>query len=141
MRALALLSCLFLFVACSNETPKNITKAVDQYIAQDDYKKALDVLSSADSTQTDADLKLLREKVHLNYGLFLEYRGREGMQMRERMTGALRQYIKTLKINPNNQKARAEVKQIMSIYATMPTSPGEDIISELQKLGFSFKTK
>ncbi len=139
MRTAALFSILLIFTACSNDTPENIGQKINQLIGQDDYEQALQILDEADSTKTTANLALLREKVHLNYGIFLEYRGREGMEMRERMTGALRQYIKTLKINPNNQKARAEITQIMSIYATMPQSPGEKIINDLQELGFEFK--
>jgi len=139
MRFLSLIPLLFLFIACGSNTPKNIEKNIDQLIDQDEYEKAISILEDADSSKTTADLKLLREKVHLNYGMHLEYRGEGEMGMRERMTGALRQFIETLKINPNNQKARSEINQIMSIYATMPKSPGKDIKKELQKLGFSFE--
>lgn len=138
MRYFSLIPLLFLFIACGGKTADNIEETVNQLIAQNDYPKAISILEEADSTKTEADIKLLREKVHLNYGMHLEYRGEEGMAMRERMTGALHQFIKTLKINPNNQKARAEIKQIMGIYATMPQSPGDEIMKELQELGFEF---
>lgn len=139
MRKIIFFSILLLFTACANDEPNNIKETVNQFIVQDEYKQALQIINEADPSETNADLELLREKVHLNYGLYLEYRGQEGMSMRSRMTGALRQYIKTLQINPNNQKARAEIKKIMNIYATMPQSPGEDIMKDLQELGFDFK--
>ena len=62
--------------------------------------------------------------------------------MRQRMTGALEQFIKVLKINPDNQKAISEIEQIMSIYATMPDkSPGEEIMNDLQELGFNYQSQ
>lgn len=136
MRKITLFSILLLFTACANNKPKDVKKTVNQHIVQDEYEKALQVINKADSATTDANLTLLREKVHLNYGLFLEYRGQKDMTMRSRMTGALRQYIKVLQVNPNNQKARAEIEKIMNIYATMPQSPSDDIMKDLQKLGF-----
>lgn len=136
MRKITFFPILLLLTACSSDKPKDIKETVNQFIFQDEYEQALQIVNEADPSKTNADLALLREKVHLNYGLYLEYRGEEGMSMRSRMTGALRQYIKTLQINPNNQKARAEIKKIMSIYATMPQSPGGEILRDLQKLGF-----
>lgn len=130
---------LTLFIGCSDQTPKNLTEEVNRYIAEDSYTKALELLNNADSTETEADLSILKEKTYLNYGLYLEYRGPEGSSMRDRMTSALEQYIEVLKINPQNEKARAEIKQIMSIYSTMPDrSPGEEILKELRKLGFEY---
>ena len=127
------------FVACSSETPENLPQRVDQLIAEDNYEEAIDVLEDADADETNTDLTTLREKVHLNYGIFLEYRGTEGTDMRDRMTGALEQYIEVLNINPDNQKAISEIEQIMGIYKTMPDkSPGEDIMEELKNLGFDF---
>jgi hypothetical protein len=138
MRYLLLLL-LTAFIGCSSQTPKNLTEEVNGLIAEDNYSQALELLNTADSTKTDADISTLKEKTHLNYGLYLEYRGPEGSSMRERMTSALSQYIEVLKINPHNQKARGEIKQIMSIYSTMPDrSPGEAILKELQKLGFDY---
>lgn len=134
-----LFSLLLLFVACSGDTPENLTDHVDQLIAEDNYEEALDVLDDAEPGETDADLPKLREKVHLNYGIFLEYRGEEGADMRDRMTGALRQYIEVLKLNPDNQKAISEIEQIMGIYGTMPgKGPGDDIMNELEELGFDY---
>lgn len=128
-----------LFISCANETPENIAKRVDQLIAEDDYAQALNILDNANVEETDANLSELKEKTYLNYGLYLEYRGPEDSSMRERMTSALDQFIEVLKINPKNEKARTEIEQIMSIYNTMPDkSPGDDIISELNELGFDY---
>lgn len=139
MRYLTLLLLTALFISCSSETPENLPKRVDQLIAEDNYTQALKLLNDADSTQTDANLPKLKEKTHLNYGLYLEYRGPEGSTMRDRMTSALEQYIAVLNINPQNQKARSEIKQIMGIYSTMPEkSPGEDIMNDLRELGFNY---
>lgn len=136
-----LFSLLLLITACTGDTPQNLPERVDQLIAEDNYEEALDLLEDAEPSETEADLPTLREKVHLNYGIFLEYRGEEGADMRERMTGALQQYIEVLKINPDNQKAISEIEQIMGIYGTMPDKgPGEDIMKELQELGFDYTT-
>jgi hypothetical protein len=144
---LPVLALLITLTACGGESgsdsstsmpkPENMAQAIDQHIKNDNYPAALELLNEADPNKV-ANLEMLKEKVHLNYGLFLEYRG-ENQSMRDRMTGALRQYVKTLQINANNEKARSEIKQIMGIYQTMPgkTVP-EDIINNLQELGFNY---
>ncbi len=130
---------LILFVSCSNPAPQNITEQIEQHIAEDNYEEALELVKNADAQQSEADLQLLKEKIHLNYGIYLEYRGPEESSMRDRMTSALHQYIEVLKINPENDKARAEIEQIMGIYSTIPDrSPGEDILKELRALGFEY---
>lgn len=130
---------LIIFVSCGKQTAKNLSGQVDQLIAEDKYEQALTLISRADPQQTEADLDTLREKTHLNYGIYLEYRGPEGSSMRDRMTSALEQYIAVLKINPQNQKAISEIEQIMSIYSTIPDkSPGEEIVKELNQLGFDY---
>lgn len=144
---LPILALLITLTACGGESgaesstsmpePENMAQAIDQHIKNDNYPAALELLNEADPNKV-ANLEMLKEKVHLNYGLFLEYRG-ENQSMRDRMTGALRQYVKTLQINPDNEKARSEIKQIMGIYQTMPgkTVP-EDITNNLQELGFNY---
>lgn len=139
MKYLLSLSLMIFFISCGAGTPENLGEKVDQLIAEDNYNEALTLISDADPSQTDADLERLREKTHLNYGIYLEYRGPEGTSMRDRMTSALEQYIAVLKINPENQKARSEIEQIMSIYSTMPDkSPGQEIVSQLNELGFDY---
>lgn len=139
MRYLFLSIVALLFISCSNKPPENVSERVNQLIAEDNYTQALDILANADPQQTDADLPTLKEKTYLNYGLYLEYRGPEDSTMRDRMTSALEQYIEVLKLNPDNEKARKEIQQIMGIYQTMPDkSPGDDIVKELNNLGFDY---
>lgn len=139
MRFFSLILLSILFISCSSSTPENISESVDQYIAEDNYEAALELLNNADPDQTDVDLAELKEKTHLNYGLYLEYRGPEDSSMRDRMTAALEQFIEVLNINPNNEKARSEIQQIMGIYETMPDrSPGESIMEDLRELGFDY---
>ncbi len=139
MRNFAIVLLAVLFIGCSGESPEDLTKAVDQHIAEDNYEQALELINNANPEQTDADIPRLKEKTHLNYGLYLEYRGPEDSSMRDRMTSALEHFIEVLNINPQNQTARAEIQQIMGIYQTMPDrSPGEEILEELRALGFDF---
>lgn len=139
MRFFSLILLAVLFISCSSSTPENISESVDQYIAEDNYEAALELLNNADPDQTDADLAELKEKTYLNYGLYLEYRGPEDSSMRDRMTAALEQFIEVLNINPKNEKARSEIQQIMGIYETMPDrSPGESIMEDLRELGFDY---
>jgi len=139
MRYLTFLFLSLLFLSCSNEPQQDLPTRIDHLISEDNYVKALDLLNNADSSKTNADLELLKEKTHLNYGIYLEYRGPEESTMRDRMTSALEQYIAVLKINSKNEKARSEIQQIMNIYSTMPDkSPGEDILTDLRDLGFDY---
>lgn len=139
MRIFAIILLAVLFVGCSGESPENLSKEVDQLIAEDNYERALELIDNANPDQTDADIPRLREKTHLNYGLYLEYRGPEDSSMRDRMTSALEHFIEVLNINPQNENARAEIQQIMGIYQTMPDrSPGEEILEELRALGFDY---
>lgn len=138
MRLLIILTSLIMLGSCASETPEDLDEHVDQLIAEDRYEEAINVLDNADPDNTEADLEALREKTHLNYGLFLEYRS-EPDDMRAAMTGALEQFIEVLKINPENEEARSEIEQIMGIYETMPDrDPGEDILEELRELGFNY---
>lgn len=135
-----LVSLLLLFaIGCSNQSSQNLSQQVDDYIAEDRYEEALELIENTNPGETKADLSELREKTHLNYGIYLEYRGPEDSSMRDRMTAALEQYIEVLNINTNNEKARSEIQQIMSIYQTMPDrSPGEKIMKDLRALGFDY---
>ena len=139
MRYLSLFVMALLFISCSNNTPEDVSKRVDQLIANDQYSQALTMLENLNPNDTDADISLLREKTHLNYGMYMMVRGPENSTMRNRMTSALEQFIATLNINPKNQQARSQIKKIMGIYNTMPDkSPGEDILSDLRELGFNY---
>src|SRR5690625_2046334 len=139
MRFFYLLLFPVLFVACSESTPENFSVQIEQLIAEENYTRALELLESTDSDETKANLPELKEKAYLNYGLYLEYRGPEDSSMQERMPSDIEQYIKVLEINPENQKARSEIKQNMDIYETMPDrSPGEEILEDLKSLGIEY---
>lgn len=139
MKYLFILFSVLLFISCSKEQPKNLSDTIDQLISEDNYTQALDYLQNADESSTEANLDTLKVKTHLNYGLYLEYRGPDDSSMRDRMTGALKQYIEVLKINRNNEKANSEIQQIMGVYQMMPNrSPGDDVIQELNNLGFNY---
>ncbi|HLR25451.1 MAG TPA: hypothetical protein VK112_06260 [Fodinibius sp.] len=139
MRFLTLLLFSTLLISCSSSTPDDVDTKVDQLITEDKYQQAIEIVENADAQKVDADLSKLKEKTYLNYGLYLEYRGPEDSSMRDRMTSALEQFIKVLNINPDNQKARSEIEQIMGIYSTMPdNSPGEGILADLRELGFDY---
>lgn len=139
MRFFSLLLLSVLFAACSGSTPENLSEEAERLIAEEEYSQAIKLLEDADETETEANLPELKEKAYLNYGLFLEYRGPEGSSMRDRMTSALEQFIKVLEINPENQKAQTEIKQIMGIYESMPErSPGEEIMDDLEALGIEY---
>ncbi|MEL0010365.1 MAG: hypothetical protein VW868_02240, partial [Bacteroidota bacterium] len=58
--------------------------------------------------------------------------------MRDKMNNALREYVKVLRINPNNEKAITEIEQILGIYATFGNrTPDEDVVNDLNELGFT----
>lgn len=123
--------------ACSQsqeQTSQNLAMQIDALIEKDMYADALNTLEGIEASEEVATLK---EKVHLNYGLYLEYRDSNTTNMRDKMNGALAQYVEVLKLNPDNEKAISEIEQILGIYSTFPDrSPDESIVQELQTLGF-----
>jgi len=114
-------------------TAKTAETFINQSVENDKYEQSIAFLERYSDLP---NYKTLKEKVHLNYGLFYEYRG--GGDMRSRMTQALRQFITTLQVNPDNPKARAEIEQIMGVYATFPnrTPPG-GIVDTLRAMGLA----
>ena len=139
MRYLLVFLTALLFISCSSETPEDVPKRIDELIANDQYTQALSLLEDLNPDETDADISRLREKTHLNYGMYMMIRGPEESTMRDRMTSALEQLIATLNINPENEQARSQIEKIMGIYNTMPDkSPGEEILADLRELGFNY---
>lgn len=135
MKYFLLLLLLAGFVACSQEKPKEAPVSIDALLEQDKYEEAFAAISKLEA---GPETNLLKEKAHLNYGLFLEYRDSDVTNMRDKMNGALAQYVEVLKINKDNEKAISEVEQILGIYSTFPDrSPDEAIMEELKALGFS----
>lgn len=139
MKKLFILFLIAGLTACADSkkedmSTKSLAEKVDVFLENDQYSDALTLLESEEETE---EVMTLKEKTHLNYGLFLEYRDSNVTNMRDKMNGALGQYIEVLKINPDNEKAVSEIEQILGIYATFENrKPEEAIAEELRKLGF-----
>jgi len=113
----------------------DIALQIDNLVVEDKYTEALELLAG----QPDSpEILTLREMTHLNYGLFLEYRDSNVTNMRDKMNNALREYVKVLRINPDNEKAISEIEQILGIYATFGNrAPADDVVADLEKFGFT----
>ena len=113
----------------------DIALQIDKLVAEDKYTEALELLEG----QPDSpEILALKEMTHLNYGLFLEYRDANVTNMRDKMNNALREYVKVLRINPDNEKALSEIEQILGIYATFGNrAPAEDVVADLEEFGFT----
>ena len=142
MKKLLLLFLSIGFLACSQDKttkttePTSLQMQIDAFIKADQYTDALTLLSTKEETP---EILKQKEAVHLNYGLFLEYRDSNTTNMRDKMNSALQQYVEVLKLNVENQKAISEIDQIMGIYATFPNrTPDEDVMKELKALGFNY---
>lgn len=143
MKKIFIFALPFILISCSKNqkseqisiqpVEQTINNQIEALLDADRYMDALELLTNLENTE---EINSLREIIHLNYGLFLEYRDSNVSNMRDKMNGALRQYIEVLKINPDNEKAITEIEQILEIYSTFPDrSPDPDIMDELEKLG------
>lgn len=136
MKKLLLFLLLIGAVACSKTQNTKLPQQIESLIAQDKYPEALALLDGQEETP---EILKLKEKTHLNYGLFLEYRDSDITNMRDKMNSALSQYIEVLKLNIENEKAISEIDQILGIYSSMPDrKPDEKVIEELHGLGFEY---
>lgn len=136
MKRIAYALILLVTFACAQEQekPQNLSSQIEALIENDMYTDALTILEEQEASE---EISTLKEKVYLNYGLFLEYRDSNVTNMRDKMNGALAQYIEVLKLNKDNEKAISEIEQILGIYSTFPDrSPDEAVVAELRKLGF-----
>lgn len=112
---------------------QTISQKVDFYINSDQYEQALELLDTQNENEETLQLK---EKTHLNYGIYLIYNA-DPSTMRENANNALRQFVEVLEINPENEKAQSEIEQILSIYRSFPDrEPAEDVLEDLRELGF-----
>ena len=131
---------LFL-TACGDDTPyvdsdMPVEQQVNLLIEQDEYEAALDILDG--EAQDDPQIIELREKTHLNYGLY-SMNTFDADEMRTRMNNALIQFTEVLKINPRNAVAREQLEQIMGVYATMPDrGPDQEVIEGLREVGYDY---
>jgi len=132
-----LLAIVFTFTACTGTTDAPSLTLEDQVgalVAELKFEEAIKVIKSAD--MSEPSVKALLAKTHLDYGIHIEYNDNTIPTMRDKMVGALYQYIEVLKLQPDNEKAMAEIDQIIGIYQTMPgrTLPA-DIVEELRARG------
>jgi|TARA_A100001015_G_scaffold284359_1_gene350735 tetratricopeptide (TPR) repeat protein len=112
-----------------------IALQIDKLVAEDKYTEALELLAGQPN---GPEILTLKEMTHLNYGLYLEYRDSNVTNMRDKMNNALREYVKVLRINPDNEKAISEIEQILGIYATFRNrAPAEDVVADLEEFGFT----
>jgi len=122
--------------ACSqSENKKTMTleQQVDQLVTEAKFDEAMNLLDESSSEEA----LQLREEVHLRHGIYLIYNA-DPSQMRENANKALREFVAVLELNPDNEKARAEIEQILGIYRSFPDrQPAEDVLEELRDFGFT----
>ena len=133
---------VLLLISCGEPEPEvgdenlPLPQKIDQLIQMNDYETALEILE--DENREDEQIQLLFEKTHLNYGLH-SMNTFDQTEMRTRMNRALSQFTEVLRINPENQVARTNINQILSIYKTMPDrDPEADILEGLREVGIEY---
>jgi hypothetical protein len=133
-----------LIVACGNDQPDVLNEnlplpqQIDLLIEQNEYETALNLLESED--MSDPEIRTLKEKTHLNYALH-SMSTFDQAEMRTRMNNALVQFTEVLKINPQNQVARDNIDQILSIYQTIPSrDPEPEVIEGLREVGIDYES-
>ncbi|MEX0769639.1 MAG: hypothetical protein WD035_02845 [Balneolaceae bacterium] len=137
-RTLFILFIIAFTVSCSEQEPEqnSVSEKIDFLIEDDRYQEALALLD--EQGPEGPDIQRLKEKTHLNYGLYNMNTFDEG-EMRTRMNEALRQFAEVLRINPDNEVARTRIDQIMGVYETMPDrGPEEDVLEDLKEVGFNY---
>lgn len=126
IKTILIVAVIGLVTACSEETqPEPATTPVagltfsDQvqyHIQNDEYEEALVLVRAAD--QTDPVVLELTLATHLTYAHHLMMTG-QFENMRENMPAALRHYRRVLQIDPENQKAKADIELIEGIYRSL----------------------
>jgi len=115
-----------------NTGEQTLEQRVENYVSATNFDAALEAVEQASPENADE----LNEQIHLQYGIQLIYNA-EPAQMRESANNALRQFINVLEINPENEKARAEIDQILAIYRSFPDrQPKQEILDKLEEMGF-----
>ncbi len=143
LKKLITLLLLATLISCGNgegdvEIDPNLTlsEQIDRMIDQNRYEAALDLLRDEDPQNPDT--RFLLEKTHLNYGLH-SMNTFDQTEMRTRMNNALLQFVEVLKLNPDNNIAREQIQQIMSIYSTIPDrQPEPEVLEALREVGFDY---
>jgi hypothetical protein len=133
---------LLLLISCGESEPDVVDEnaplpeKIDQLIQANEYESALNLLSEEDPE--DPTAQQLLEKTHLNYGLH-SMNTFDQTEMRTRMNRALTQFTEVLRINPENEVARNNINQILSIYKTIPDrDPEQDVLEGLSEVGIEY---
>jgi tetratricopeptide (TPR) repeat protein len=93
----------------------SFAEKVEYHIQNDQYDEAFVLVRGADANDpVAADLLLA---THMTYALHLTYGSLT--DMRTRMPEALRHYRRVLELDPGNERAKAEIKQIEDIYISL----------------------
>lgn len=107
---------------------------VDTWIENNDYDAALEWLGTQD--ETNPDVKQQLEKVWLNYG-YHSMNVFDPAEMRTQMNWALTCFAEVLTLNEQNEAARAQIDQILDVYATMPDrGPDPEVMDRLAPFGY-----
>jgi hypothetical protein len=133
---------LLLLISCGESEPDVVDEnaplpqKIDQLIQANEYESALSMLNEEDPE--DPTIQQLLEKTHLNYGLH-SMNTFDQTEMRTRMNRALTQFTEVLRINPENEVARNNINQILSIYKTIPDrDPEQDVLEGLSEVGIEY---
>lgn len=130
---------LGLLAACSQSESQDQTTGeltLEQQVEQDISDANFDAAYEAVEEAAPENAQELKEEIHLQHGIHLIYNA-DPSQMKESANNALREFIKVLEINPENEKARAEIDQILAIYRSFPDrQPEQEILDELEEMGF-----
>jgi len=133
---------LLLLISCGDPEPDIVDKnaplpeQIDQLIEANEYETALSMLK--EENPDDPAIQQLLEKTHLNYGLH-SMNTFDQTEMRTRMNRALTQFSEVLRINPENQVARTNINQILSIYKTIPDrDPEPEVLEGLREVGIEY---
>lgn len=143
---LSLLTVAF-FISCNSASESKLQTQIKSLLENHNYSEALQLIQTAPASEETSKLALeIREangsyltekiaqlkkadlnvaenvavlvKAHVDYGIFLEYYG-EHLAMKDRMTGSLAHFRRALQLDPQNDKAHAEIAQIEGVYASM----------------------
>lgn len=92
-----------------------LSQRVQFYLDNNLFNDALIALQGQD--EDDIEIKNLKIATHMLYALELTYGSLT--EQRTRMPEALRHYRRVLQLDPDNERAKAEIEQIESIYRSL----------------------
>lgn len=135
-RVSVLIACCLTVIGCSGDSPETATsdpseavvaqvpdmpaglsfrEQVEWHIQYDQYEQAFAVVRLADPQAGETRELLLA--THMTYALHLTYGSLT--DMRTRMPEALRHFRRVVQMDPGNERALAEIRQIEGIYQSL----------------------